>query len=123
MVELRILVSEEVALRLKPIRHELPALLQQIAFSLPSETVPDNPVDDTDNTPPVYVEFLNFLVSRPPPETIQDFKVSAATQERLQELREKSDAATLSRSEQAELEAYAQVEHLMTLLKTHNATS
>lgn len=119
MVELKILVSEEVATRLKPIRQNLPALLQQIAFSLPSETVPDNPVADTDNTPPVYAEFLNFLVSGPPPETIKDFKVSAATQERLQKLQKKSYEATLSMSEQAELDAYEQVDYLMTLLKAH----
>jgi hypothetical protein len=117
MVELTVQVSKEVAARLEPILQNLPALLQQIALSVPADTVPDRAVADRSAATPVYREILNFLVLGPPPQAIWEFKASAAAQERLQQLLEKNREAMLSSAEQAELDAYEQVDYLMTLLK------
>ncbi|MCL4869631.1 MAG: hypothetical protein KJ063_11725 [Anaerolineae bacterium] len=117
MVELTVQVPEEVAARLEPVLQNLPALLQQIAFSVPTDTVPDRVEADEGAATPVYQEILNFLAIGPASQAIWEFKASAAAQERLQQLLEKNREATLSSTEQAELDAYEQVDYLMTLLK------
>ncbi len=117
MVELTVQVSDEVATRLEPIRQNLPALLQQIASAVPSDTASDRPRTGSTTATPVYNEILSFLMAGALPQTIWDFKVSAEAQERLQTLLENNREATLSEAEQAELDTYEQIDYLLTLLK------
>jgi hypothetical protein len=66
---------------------------------------------------PAYVEVLDFLVAGPGPREILAFKVSPATQNRLGDLLEKNREEELTDLEQAELDAFEQIEHVMVLLK------
>ncbi len=123
MVELKVQVSEDVAMQLEPYSQQLPNLLQQIAQSLPNLTQTSDRVKRVDVTKTsIYTEILDFLVTQPSPQEIIDFKVSAATQERLGYLLEKNREETLSSDEMAELDAFEQIDHLMALLKAraHN---
>lgn len=116
MIEMTVQIPNDIAARLAPIQQHLPLLLRQIARSVPG----DRPAE-ADAAPltayPVYNELLDFLVAAPSPQDIVNFKVSAAAQSRLRQLLEKNQEAALTDAEQAELDAYEQVEHVMTLLK------
>lgn len=127
MVELKVQVSEDVAMQLEPYSQQLPNLLQQIAQSLPNVARDVTQVGDQEKRVDVtktsiYTEILDFLIAQPSPQEIIDFKVSAATQERLGYLLEKNREETLSSDEMAELDAFEQIDQLMALLKAraHN---
>jgi hypothetical protein len=60
---------------------------------------------------------LDFLITRPTPEEIVAFKVSAEAQERLRTLLDKNREGSLTEIEAAELDLYEQLEHMMILLK------
>lgn len=124
MAELNIQIPDELAERLEPIRNRLPELLSQLlAAPTPSSLVMVQPLQDgtaasdLPATPQVYLEVLDFLVTRPSAQDIVCFKVSAATQERLQFLLDKNRQGSLTDSELAELNVYEQLEHLMILMK------
>ena len=115
-VELTLQVPNRVARRLEPIRDRLPALLSQIAEAQPpfsSPPVMTRPV----NIPLAYAEVIEFLVSGPPPREITAFKVSEKAQARLRKLLDKNRESLLTSAEQAELDLYEQIEHVMILLK------
>ncbi len=115
-VELTLQVPNRVAQRLEPIRDRLPALLSQIAEAQPpfySPPVMTRPV----NIPLAYAEVIEFLVSGPPPREIISFKVSEKAQARLRKLLDKNRESLLTSAEQAELDLYEQIEHVMILLK------
>lgn len=127
MVELKVQVSEDVAMQLEPYSQQLPNILQQIAQSLPNVARDVTQVGDQEKRVDVtktsiYTEILDFLIAQPSPQEIIDFKVSAATQERLGYLLEKNREETLSSDEMAELDAFEQIDQLMALLKAraHN---
>lgn len=69
------------------------------------------------NSSPAYTEVLDFLVTSPTPQDILDFKVSAKTQARLGDLLDKNREEELTKLEQAELDAFEQIEHMVVLLK------
>ncbi|MBL7064006.1 MAG: hypothetical protein ISS49_07320 [Anaerolineae bacterium] len=115
-VELTLQVPNRVARRLEPIRDRLPALLSQIAEARPPFSFPPvmtRPV----NIPLAYAEVIEFLVSGPPPREITAFKVSEKAQARLRKLLDKNRESLLTSAEQAELDLYEQIEHVMILLK------
>ena len=118
MVQLTIQIPDELAVRLEPLQSRLPELLWQLVEknSVPAVVSPETQVELT-NVPNVYQEVLDFLIRRPTPEEIINFKVSSENQMRLQSLLEKNREATLSSIELAELDVYQQLEHLMILLK------
>jgi hypothetical protein len=62
-------------------------------------------------------EMIDFLVSGPTPAQIIAFKVSATAQARLDELLDKNREEGLSDAETAELDAFAQVNHVLLLIK------
>jgi hypothetical protein len=66
---------------------------------------------------PAYIEVLDFLITSPSPRELLAFKVSPATQNRLGDLLEKNREEGLTELEQAELDAFEQIEHVMILLK------
>jgi hypothetical protein len=68
-------------------------------------------------TSPPSDKVLDFLLSAPTPEAVIALRPSPAAQERLQFLLDGNRAGTLSDAEQAELDAYLQLEHCVRRLK------
>jgi hypothetical protein len=118
MAELTLDVPDELLQRLQPLQDRLPALLTWLVGEplLPAEDTPPATVPGTE-PPLAYVEVLDFLLTRPTPHDILAFKVSDAAQARLRLLLDKHREEALSATEEAELDLYEQLEHLMRLLK------
>jgi hypothetical protein len=120
MTTITLEVSDELAARLTPLQGKLPGLL--------AEALALRQVDGLAQAEsglamyPAYQETLNFLTSCPTPDRIVAFKASPATQERLEELLDKRRETGLTEEEEAELDAYEQVNDLMILLKAHART-
>jgi hypothetical protein len=66
---------------------------------------------------PAYLEFIDFIAAGTTPEQIISFRPSSMAQERVEELiaREKEDH--LSEDEQAELDHFFQLEHILRVAK------
>jgi hypothetical protein len=62
-------------------------------------------------------ELTDFLVSEPTPHEIIAFKPPDSLDQRLHELLDKNSAGVLTGSEQAELNRFLEVNHLLILLK------
>jgi len=121
MVELTIQVPEQVIQRLEPIRDRLPMLLAQVAETRsPFPASPDatRPTD----IPLAYAEVIEFLTRGPSLQEIIAFKVSDEAQARLRELLDRNRESLLTGDEQAELDLYEQIEHVMILLKAQAHT-
>ena len=116
MTEVTVKLSQDVAARLAPIQDRLPALLRQIAQAVPADR-PEATESASMSASPVYNELLDFLMTAPSPQAIINFKISPLAQERLHDLLQKNREAQLTDAEQNELDAYEQVDHMMTLLK------
>lgn len=67
--------------------------------------------------PPLYDEFLDFLVERVTPAEILAFKASDEAQRRAERLTERNQAGTLTPEEAAELEQMLELELLLSVLK------
>ena len=120
MAELTIQVPDELAQRLEPYRNRLPErLTHAVENILPSTSSTDllPSVANPTNAPVAYAEVLDFLVTRPTPQEIVAFKVSAEAQERIRTLLDKNRDGRLTETETAELDLYEQLEHMMILLK------
>ena len=121
MAELTIHVPDDLAQRLKPLQDSLPELLAQLVASISprpeKEPGRDLPLPPRSKQASAYTEVLDLLLSRPSPQAIADFKVSAAAQDRLRILLDKNREEGLTDAETAELDLYEQLEQLMTLLK------
>ena len=120
MAELTIQVPDELAQRLQPFQNRLPELLSWLVETIvPVESVanllPAVPIQA--DVPPVYSEVIDFLMTRPTPEQIANFKVSPEAQNGLRSLLEKNRKSSLSSREAAELDMYERLEQLMILLK------
>jgi len=104
--------------RLQPLHERLPALSTLLveAISSQAEGSPLSEGHGTE-TPLAYAEMLDFLLTRPTLYDILTFKVSDAAQARLRLLHDKNREEALSATEEAELDIYEQLEHLMILLK------
>jgi hypothetical protein len=97
-------IPDELAGQLAPIRERLPELL---ALSLKQPALPAA----------TYRAILDFLASNPSPEQIAAFSPPPDVQERLRLLLERSAQGQLSPAEDAELNEYERIEHLMVLIK------
>lgn len=91
-------------------RDRLPELL---ALSLRQPAIPAD----------FYRYVLDFISHNPTPEQIANFKPTSEMQERLRLLLDRNKAGTLSAIEQAELDEYEHIEHLIVLLKTNNLSN
>lgn len=100
-------VSDELAAQVDAIRDRLPELL---ALGIQQSAIPTH----------VYRYVLDFLASNPSPEAIAAFEPTADMRERLYLLLERNRDGTLTPSEQAELDEWERIEHLMILIKTRN---
>lgn len=67
--------------------------------------------------PTIFNDMLDFLISAPSPQAIIAYKPSAAMQTRLEDLLDKNAADALTADEQAKLEQFLQLDHLMNMLK------
>ncbi|AIE76087.1 hypothetical protein [Synechocystis sp. PCC 6714] len=99
-------------------------LLEQIvqAGENPSEWLRHRLPDILKPVPPLpahlYRHILNFIASNPTPQQISDFRPTPEMQERLRNLLNREE--NLTPSEQAELEEYERIEHLVVMLKAGN---
>ena len=66
---------------------------------------------------PVYLELIDFIVSRATAEALLAFRPSEDNQRRVSELIQGQHAGTLAREETSELEDFVQIEHLMIMAK------
>jgi len=122
MVELTIQVPNQVARRLEPIRDRLPVLLSQLAQAqspLPPVSNMTRPAD----LPLAYAEVIEFLAGGPSHREIAAFKISEEAQARLRKLLDKNRESLLTSAEQAELDLYEHIEHVMILLKAQARAS
>ena len=80
-------------------------------------------IEESDPLPrPLYREITDFLAGNPTTQQIMAFKVSAAAQERLENLLDKNREEALSPGERAELDTYLQLSEWMTILKARART-
>ena len=110
-------IPDDLAAQLMPLQDRLPELLS-LAVDL-STIRPTPTAANEENVHPVFTEMMDFLVSRPTPEQIVEFKVSPEMQTRLEMLLEKNRESSLTETEDAELDTFEQINHLLILLKAH----
>ena len=67
--------------------------------------------------PRAYEEIVELLTVEPLPEENINFRPSVAMQERVQELLAKNQSGNLTMDEEAELDEYEHIEHLMRMVK------
>ena len=65
----------------------------------------------------LFDEITDFLLSRPTPEQIVAFEASEMLNERLHELLDKNREEGLKAEENAELESFLKIGHVLTILK------
>jgi hypothetical protein len=106
-------VPEDLAARLAQRHAQLPQLLALALELFPAELPLAAPVAAAGQ--PVFDEMLDFLASGPTPTQIVAFKLSPAAHMRLEALLDKNREEDLSDAEEAELDVYAQVNHLLLL--------
>lgn len=71
----------------------------------------------TTHIPPLYDEFLDFLIDKATPEEILAFQASPEAQEQAQLFLERNSAGTLTLDEQQTLSQMVEYERFMALLK------
>ena len=69
------------------------------------------------NPTPSYEEIVDFIASGTTPESVVAFRPTEAAIRRVEELISKSRDGVISHDEQAELDDYLQLEHLLILAK------
>ncbi len=107
MAKITLEVPEELSAQLAQVGDRLPELLA-LSLQQPAPTAH------------VYRHILNFLASNPTPETIAKFAPTPEMQARLGTLLTRSQASELTPAEQAELEEYERIEHLVIMIKAGN---
>jgi hypothetical protein len=104
MATITLEIPDSLAEQVAQMRDRLPELL---ALSLKQPALPAA----------TYRHILDFLVSNPSSTQIAAFAPPMEVQERLRTLLERSALGHLSPAEEAELDAYERIEHLMVLIK------
>ena len=104
MATITIDIPDELSAQLVQVRDRLPELL---ALSLQQPAVPAH----------IYREILDFLASQPTPDEILAFRPTPEMQARLRTLLDRSHAGQLTPAEQAELDEFERIEHVLVLLK------
>jgi hypothetical protein len=119
MAQITIDIPDDLAQRLAPFQSQFSDLFTRlIATTLLEQPTPDpTPVHNSIDTSGTYKEILDFLIDRPTSAQIINFKVSAASQSRLQTLLQKNREIALTAAETAEIDLYQQLDTLIGLLK------
>lgn len=126
MAQITIDIPDDLAQRLAPYQSQFSDLFTRlIATTLLSQQPPEQstPIPNLLNTSSTYQEILDFLISQPTSQQIIGFKVSEASQNRLQTLLQKNRETTLTPFESAELDLYEQLDTLMGFLKVRAYTT
>ena len=71
----------------------------------------------------IYRFIVDFLASNPSPQALAAFGPTPEMQARLQTLLERSRTGDLTVAEQAELDEYERIEHLIVLIKSRNLSA
>jgi len=121
MTTITLEVPDELAARLVPVRDRLPILLSLALDLLPVNAPPA--ASSQEAVYPAFNEMIDFLASGPAAEQIVVFKVSPATQARLEELLDKNAEDGLTEQEAAELDVFGQINHILILLKARARTT
>jgi hypothetical protein len=121
MAQITIDIPDDLAQRLAPFQNQFSDLFTRlIATTLlgqPEIEGESSPAASLISTSGTYQEILDFLIDRPTSEQIINFKVSAASQSRLQTLLEKNREVALTASETSEIDLYEQLDTLIGFLK------
>jgi hypothetical protein len=105
MAQITIEVPDDLAKQIDAVRDRLPGVLARVC-------APESPIPDE-----VYRYILDFLASNPTPQSIIDFKLNQATQERISDLLEKNRANELTAEESAELDGYERLNRFVRKFK------
>jgi hypothetical protein len=73
-------------------------------------------------TTKVYDEIIDFIATGTSPQSVIDFKLSTAAQERLEDLVYRHKTGELTPEEKKELDYFLTLEHIMTLAKARAYT-
>lgn len=111
-VQITIEVPDSLSKQLRRFQDRLPEALERGIREL--ELVSTEPEGYQDES-----KILELLVSQPSPEQVLGIRPSPQLQARVSELLIRSKTNTLSRQEEAELERYLTLEHLVRLAKAH----
>ena len=111
-VSITLQVPPELAHRLRPFRERLPELLEK---GLHAATLEDGEEHQDE------AAIMEVLTSNPTPERVLALRPSPRLQARASNLLARSKRGELTRQEEAELERYLMLEHLVRLAKTHAA--
>lgn len=121
MAQIMIDIPDDLAQRLAPFQSQFSDLFTRlIATTLLGSKKTEGelaPSAGLTNTSGTYQEILDFLIDRPTSEQIINFKVSAASQSRLQTLLERNREVDLTALETAEIDLYEQLDTLIGFLK------
>lgn len=126
MAQITIDIPDDLAQQLAPYQSQFSDLFTRlIATTLLSQQSPEQavPMPNLLNSSSLYQEILDLLISQPTSEQIIGFKVSEASQSRLQTLLQKNRETALTPDETAELDLYEQLDTLMGLLKVRAYTA
>ncbi len=105
MVEITVQVSESLAERLRPVREQLPEILEiGLQYSRPLSLR-------------AYSQVLDFLATAPTPSEILSFHPSPAIQTEVNRLLDKHKTETATPDEENELDRIGDLEHILMALK------
>jgi hypothetical protein len=111
MVQITIDISDDLAQRLQQVQAQLPQVLELGLQEFQSQQRQSNFLDEQD--------IISLLASQPTPEQILAIRPTPAFQARVSDLLAQSKSGILPAKEEAELERYLTLEHLVRLAKTH----
>lgn len=117
MTTITLEVPDELAAQVVALGGRLPDLLTRALK--PESAAKKEQTNGAGISVPLYREITDFLAANPSPEQIIAFKISAAAQQRLEDLLDNNREEGLTVDETAELDAYLQARDLMILLKAN----
>ena len=109
-VEITLQIPDTLGARLQRVRERLPEILERGLREVLAEK--SREFEDENMV-------MELLASQPTPEQVLALRPSPAFQARVSDLLRRSKAGELSRQEEAELERYLTLEHLVRLAKAH----
>jgi hypothetical protein len=109
-VEIIVRVPDTLGQRLQRVRERLPEILERGLL----EVLPEESREFQDEN-----TIMELLASQPSPEQVLSIRPSPELQMRVKDLLRRNKEGKLSRREEAELERYLTLEHLVRLAKAH----
>jgi hypothetical protein len=120
MTQITIDIPDDLVQRLAPFQSQFSDLFTSlIATRLLGQSTIESSTSTSNSTSTsgTYQEILDFLIDRPTSSQIISFKLSEASQSRLQTLLQKNREAALTAAETAEIDLYEQLDTLIGFLK------